>query len=457
MNDVLSVYVRILLEFLFELYVFYFLVTRKLHHARGFAWKFFVGLAAVAALALGVAWFYLYYGQTVWGRIVVYIFLFGVTTVHLKFCFDESYKTVLFCCSLAYAAQNLVYKLFLMLWCFVEQLRWLDGWGASFELYYRIFYYTFFAAATALTYFLLIRWLINRLPNRKLNFRLLAISLMVLGVTVILCSFEDVYFAELSVVRENRFDVPEYYVLRQTGNAFSVVCCAIVLMLITRTIEQRDLKQEVEYLQYAIRQSERQYEISRDTIDMINVKCHDIKYKVDSLLMQRKELAPELMKDLQESISIYDTKTETGNRLLNVLLTEKSLYCEQNGITFSCMADGDKLSFMDDGDLYCLFGNMIDNALEAVKAIAEKERRVINLVVKVKNGLLIIQEDNYFDGELNFRDGLPVTTKQNKNYHGFGTRSIRMIVHKYEGELTTYVTDDIFHMNIIFSLNGDRK
>ena len=118
------------------------------------------------------------------------------------------------------------------------------------------------------------------------------------------------------------------------------------------------------------------------------------------------------------------------------------------------MADGAKLSFLSDGDLYCLFGNIIDNALEAVKSVSEKERRVINLVVKVKNGLLIVQQDNFFDGELEFEDGLPVTTKADKNYHGFGMRSIRMIVHKYDGELTTYVKDDIFHLNIIFGLNG---
>ena len=160
------------------------------------------------------------------------------------------------------------------------------------------------------------------------------------------------------------------------------------------------------------------------------------------------------MRNLQKSISIYDAKIETGNQSLDVLLTEKSLYCEQNGITFSCMADGEKLDFLDGSDLYCLLGNIVDNALEAVKAISEQERRVINLLVKAQGNLLMIQEDNYFDGTLTFRDGLPVTTKEDKNYHGFGMRSIRMIVQKYDGELTTYVDGDVFHLNILFGTNG---
>lgn len=451
MGEVLSVYIRIILQFLLELYVFYFLVTRKLVRAPRFLLKLLAGLAAVAAVAFGVSFFYALYGRTEWGRIIVYLFLFGVSTAHVRLCFAENYKTVLFCCALAYAAQNFVYKLLLIFWCAGEQLRLFDGWGPSFELYYRLIYYSFFIAATAAAYFFFIRRQINRLSNSRFDYRMMAISIFILGITVILCSFEDVYFAKLSVGRENKFDSLEYFVLRQTGNAFSAVCCAVALLLISKTIEERGLKREVEYLQYAVRQSARQYEISKDTIDMINIKCHDIMYKVNSLLAQG-ERSAEAADDLRKSISIYDTKVETGNKILNVLLTEKSLFCEQNGISFSCMADGEKLSFMSDGDLYCLFGNMIDNALEAVNTISERERRVVNVVIKAKNDMLIVQEDNYFDGELTFKNGLPQTTKTDKNYHGFGMRSIRMIVHKYEGELTAYVTGDIFHLNIIFSL-----
>lgn len=452
LQEVAYVYLKIIIQFLAELYVFYFLVTLKLNRSKYFIIKVISGLAVLAGVAFGVACFYYLYGTTVWGRILVYVFLFALTTVHVRVCFDENYKTVLFCCSMAYAAQNFVYKLFLIFWTAGEQLRIFDGWGASFDLYYRLTYYSFFIAATVAAYFLFIRRQNARLSNRQLNFGMMCLSIFVLCITVILCSFEDVYFGALSVGRENRFDVFEYFMLRQTGNVFSVVCCAIVLILISKTVDERDLKREVEYLQYAIRQGEKQYEISKDTIDLINVKCHDIKYKINALLASNEKSTEAMLDDINKSISIYDTKVATGNKILDVVLTEKSLYCEQNGITFSCMADGGKLSFMSDGDLYCLFGNMIDNALEAVNGIAEKERRIINIVIKCKNDILTVQEDNYFDGELKFEDGLPVTTKDDKNYHGFGMRSLRMIVKKYGGELSAYVTDGVFHLNIIFPL-----
>ena len=310
-----------------------------------------------------------------------------------------------------------------------------------------------FVLTAAAVYLAFIRPLLRHISGGRLNYHMFASAVLVLSITVILCSVEDVYFARLSVGRENRFEIPAYLFLRQSGNLFSVMCCAIVLLLTSRTVEQRELQQEVEYLQHAVHQSQLQYEISRDTIDLINVKCHDIRYKLGALVAQGDRVRPEAVADLQESISIYDAKVETGNQFLDVLLTEKSLYCEQNGITFSCMADGARLTFMDDGDLYCLFGNIIDNALEAVKAIEERQRRIVNLVVKARGDMLVIQSDNYFDGERTFEGGLPVTTKADRNYHGFGMRSIQMIVHKYEGELTAYVADGIFHLNILFSLS----
>lgn len=452
MAEVNVIYQKIILEFLFELYVFYALTTRKLNRAPRFWIRTLAGAGAVLVLAYGAAFFYRSFGDTALGRIGIYILLFAVTAAHVRLCFDESFPTVLFCCNVAYAAQNLCYKLYLTLWCGGEALGWYNGWGQRFDLYYRLMYYSFFALAVAAVYLVFIRPLLRHMSGGRLNYQMFAIAVLVLSITVILCSVEDVYFAQLSVGRENRFEIPAYFLLRQSGNLFSVMCCAIALILTSRTVERRELQQEVEYLQHAVHQSELQYEISRDTIDLINVKCHDIRYKLGALAVQGEQVRPEAVADLQKSISIYDAKVETGNQFLDVLLTEKSLYCEQNGIMFSCMADGARLTFMDDGDLYCLFGNIIDNALEAVKAIKEEQRRVINLVVKARGNMLVIQSDNYFDGERAFEGGLPVTTKADRNYHGFGMRSIRMIVHKYEGELTVYVADGIFHLNILFSL-----
>lgn len=449
--SVVSDYLRIILEFLIELYVFCALVTLRLNRAPRFALRV-SAVAIVLAAGFGAAFLYNLFGDNVFGRVLIYILLFALVTLHVRLCFNEDYNTVLFCCSFAYAVQNLFYKLFLILWGVGENFRLYDGWGNLYELYYRLIYYFFFAVIAVATYFLFIRSLTLRMTdNSRINYRMLITSLIVLAITIVLCSLEDVFFARLSTERIGRFTDRNYYVLWQTGNAFSVVCCAVVMLLISRTVEQKKLEKEVEYLQYAIKQSKQQYEISKDTIDMINIKCHDIKYKLSAFISSRESMSSQAVEDLYKSISIYDSKVSTGNELLDVLFTEKSLYCEQNGIEFTCMIEGQKLSFMESGDLCCLFGNIIDNALEAVINLKEKQKRIINIVIKSKNDMLIVQEENYFSAPVSFSDGLPLTTKADKNYHGFGLRSIRMIARKYGGELTTFVRGDVFHLNILFS------
>lgn len=452
MEAFLFTYHYIMLEFLFGLYLFYGMTLWNLHRADRFWLRLILGFACVLTLTGAASWAYLFWGQNALGRSTIYIALFAATIAHVRLCFDEPFLTILFCCSVAYAAQNLCYKLYLTVVCGAELLRF-SGGSFPFDVYSVLFHHGFYVAAALVLYWLFLRRAARLAAICRLDRQMLSLSVVVLLITAILCSVEDVYFARLSIGWENQFEHTALFVLRQAGNLFSVTCCAIVLLLAWRTIEQRELAQEVEYLQHTIRQSQRQYEISRDTIERINIKCHDIKYQIASLAAQGRPLGPDAVYDLEKAISIYDTRIETHNQLLDVLLTEKSLYCEQNGIQLSCMVDGEKLAFLENSDLYCLFGNVIDNALEAVAAVPQRERRIINLVVKARGCMLLIQQDNYFNGTLTFQNGLPLTTKADTSCHGFGLRSIQMIVHKYDGELTAHVDGDVFHLNILFSLS----
>lgn len=442
----------IIVEFLFEYAVFYVLFLHKFERKSKFALKTLISAVSIAATGFCITFFYTAFGGTVWGRVITYFALFVVFTLFAKLCFNEPFSKILFACSMAYAVQNLTYKIYLIFWTVGEYFGMYDGWGDSFNIYYRIFYYSVFAICAVVFWFVFIRKITAKLQIKTIDYKMLLIALAILVITIFLCSVEDIGFAKLCVERENRFELPVFYILRQTGNVFSVVCCIIVLILSSKSLVESELLQEVEYLKYTIKQSERQYQASKESIELINIKCHDIKYKLNALAANG-TLTPQAVDELRNSISIYDTKTDTGNRILDVLLTEKKFYCEQDGIIFSYIIDGEKLNFMETSDLYCMFGNIIDNAIQAVKALAEKERKVINVSVKEKGKMLLVQAENYFDGELEFKDGLPVSSKEDKNSHGFGLRSLRLIVKKYGGELNVSVSEGIFHLNIIFPLS----
>lgn len=453
-GQLFSIYGTIIIEFLFELYLLYFLITSKLKRKEEFRFRLIISTVSLLIISFLISIFYYYYGDTVIGRILVYTSLFVLSIVHLKLIFDESVWTIVLCATLGYSIQNLLYKTYLTLYTTLEWFKVFDFLEQFilFDICYRIIYYTIFGLLVYFIYIICISKLNNKLSGSHLKYQLLKVGLVVLCVTTVLCSIEDIFFAMIKSGRENDFDNFIFFILRQTGNIFSIICCSIVIVLIHQALEKDDLKQKVEYLQHTIRAAERQYEISKDTIDMINIKCHDIKYKIEACLNNNKISD---LDEINELIAIYDSKIETGNELLNVLFTEKSLYCEQNDIKFSAMIDGTKLNFIQDGDLYCIFGNLMDNALEAVTKISNTDKRIINITVKSKDDLLIIQQDNYFDGNIKFdNDGLPITSKEDKNYHGFGIQSIKLLVEKYHGTMTAYNDEDVFHLNILFHVNS---
>lgn len=67
-------------------------------------------------------------------------------------------------------------------------------------------------------------------------------------------------------------------------------------------------------------------------------------------------------------------QNKTGNKVLDTVLTTKSLYCNKHGIIFTCVADGTLLDFMDVMDICSIFGNALDNAIECEMKIPEKEK-----------------------------------------------------------------------------------
>ncbi len=190
-------------------------------------------------------------------------------------------------------------------------------------------------------------------------------------------------------------------------------------------------------------EKERQYQLSAENIDIINQKCHDIKRQLRAYDLVSDEDREQAREEMEKSISIYDASFNTTNPALNTVLSEKSLYCQSHNIQLSCSVDGDLISFIDSVDIYVLFSNILDNAIEAVSDI-DDEKKVISITISSKAGYLVIREDNYFSSDVKIVNGMPQTTKKDKNLHGYGTKSIKHIAEKYEGNVSIQIEADVF-------------
>lgn len=202
-----------------------------------------------------------------------------------------------------------------------------------------------------------------------------------------------------------------------------------------------------------------QYRLSIGNVELLRREFHDLKHYMLAIRGETDSAKKEkYLLEMEEAIQIQEALSNTGNSVLDVILTTKSTYCLQNDICFTCMADGKLISFMHVKDICSIFGNMLDNAIECVSQFENPESRIINLKMYQQNRLLMIQCENYTAHTISMKPGqFPSTTKENNTSHGYGLKSIRHTVKKYNGSMTLQSLDNWFTLQILFPLNSQNE
>ena len=230
-----------------------------------------------------------------------------------------------------------------------------------------------------------------------------------------------------------------------------VVLAGSVLFMEFEMVFRKSALEELRRLTHQLDAQRRQYEISRQTIESINIKAHDIRHQIRHLFAgspERASVDPEFLREVTREVNVYDAVADTGNDALDVVLTEKGLICERDSISLSLIADGSALGFMSAADIYSFFGNALDNAIEAVQA-KQDGVRAISIDVRSRLGAVCIHVENSCTGEVHFVDGLPQTTKPDRKNHGFGVKSMRLVIEKYGGVLTMNARGGTFELDAL--------
>lgn len=187
---------------------------------------------------------------------------------------------------------------------------------------------------------------------------------------------------------------------------------------------------------------------------MINIKCHDLKHIITQKL-ETKNIDNDFIEEVNRSINIYDANIDVGNDTLNILLSQKSLQCKNNDIDLSILLEANKLSFISSSDLFSLFGNAIDNAIEC-ELKENKENRFIKIKSIAKENFIVIKIENYCSNNVTIKNKTIETTKKDKYNHGFGIKSIKNIVSKYDGELNISLENNVFELIMFFNITNTK-
>ena len=101
-------------------------------------------------------------------------------------------------------------------------------------------------------------------------------------------------------------------------------------------------------------------------------------------------------------------------------------------------------------DLSVLFGNALDNAIRGAASVDNENERLIRVVVCEQLGCVLVKIENRYACVVRFDGKDLLTTKNNKDYHGYGVKSIRKTVEKYDGTVTIRTEDGWFLLSILF-------
>lgn len=341
-------------------------------------------------------------------------------------CWKVDFKTTMFVASGSYAVQHMGYSVTLALEWLIQGV-----WGV--RIFNQITAWGGFAIAMIAIYALVFRK--NEEFYNSADMRQLLISTLLILVCIVLSS----------VRRTCQKDLPYIIVY----DFIACLCCLLIQFSISAGERMSEEKRTLELI---INQQHEQHELSKQAVEMMGVKLHDIRSQIRHIQEEMNAEDSHKLDGLKRTVQIYSSMANTGNATVDAILMEKGLMCEINGIRFSYIVDGAQLAFMEAVDIFSLLNNMLDNAIESELKVTQKDSRMMSLRVVRAGEMVLVNAENYCDYPVDYEH--LTTTKQDKANHGIGMKGIQYVVDKYDGDMRISLEDSMFHVSIVFPVKA---
>jgi len=365
-------------------------------------------------------------------RFMFFFFIIALTVGVMLFCYKGNSFSIVSSCIAGVATQHIAFKLMTII-SLIPSMSALLEISVIYRIIVEILTLT---VVYTIVYLMVAR---SQVPDRgsiRLNVLSVIVVLMCIGVNRLVADAKDL---------SNEVIV--------ASSIYAILCCSFALSIQFYLHKWQQEKAESMVIKGLLSASEKQYEQWKEMVEFNNIQMHDLKHllnHIEHLAGKEKTDIPDLS-PIRESIEGFAPIVRTGNDVIDVLLRNMGALCRQQGVRLNCVSFTDKLDKFDSMSLYFLFGNAIDNARTGAASVSDKEKRLVDVSLKQFGDSVIIHIWNYFEGDITFEDKLPVS-KDLENGHGFGIKSIKVIVDKFGGAFKTQVEGDVFHLNIILPL-----
>ena len=228
---------------------------------------------------------------------------------------------------------------------------------------------------------------------------------------------------------------------------YQIICDILILLVQFGVMERERLGQQVDNMRELMREQYTQFRQSRDSVEIINEKYHDLKGLLESY---RGNISDREIDQLKAKVEQYDTFVDTGNEVLDIVLAEKRAVCNQRGIELTTHLNGTVLKGIEDLDLYSLVNNALNNAIDAVSKLPEEDRFILLTISSAEGRGITIHAENPYAGNMTMEKGLP-KSQRDARYHGFGMKSMARTAEKYGGGVAVKAKDGMFYLDILLA------
>ena len=264
--------------------------------------------------------------------------------------------------------------------------------------------------------------------------------------TVFMIGFAALMFSVYNVL--NLSKIPHILIF------FSLTIFILIFLIVflysknTMFLREQEQKDKMQIAQ--LQQQFAYYQEKLKDEEKVRSVYHDMKNHL--LVLQRQINSPEtaeMVEKMQSQVEMYEDYEHTGNDILDIILKEKSETAREKHIALSVTADLNGVDFIEPLDVSTIFGNGLDNAIEASEKLPEEQRAILVKAGRVQNFFSVLIENSCLQNREYTKQR---TTKSDDFLHGFGISNMRKAAEKYDGQLTIKCENEKFTLKILIPI-----
>lgn len=236
------------------------------------------------------------------------------------------------------------------------------------------------------------------------------------------------------------------------------VSCIWLMCLIMYFVVQQMSKDNQTKLEYELMKEKEKY--SKESMEIIkrsNEELREFKHDLKNYLLPLQEAMEtmpqsEMVKvweKINQKIEDVQTLIQTGNSYVDSMINTKITLARSEKVDVKCTILS-KMEGIDDLEFCTVFGNLMDNAIEAGRKVTEKKEIII--FVEEKMGYLRLEIQNKIEKSVLNENSSLNTTKKDTSSHGIGHKSVKRTMQKVGGALKYYETGDLFCAEAVFPI-----